>query len=196
MPRGPGTYGSKVGRPPKKLFAGGTAALSAGKKLSKKERQAADEKEYYDERRKELMKRSDLNSGTRKRRSSTQLHADLTSREKARERELRARTGDKGMSGLETRDAARGPALERLLRDRQLISEYGEDAPMARGYGTTARQGDAAAVTRQLEELESGKKKGGKVKKKKSYSRGGKVRGAGKASQGVRKCKYVSMKGS
>ena len=194
MPRGPGTYGSKDGRPPKKQFAGGIFA--AGKKLTKKQQQAADEKKYHDERRKRLMKRSGLELGPRKRRSSKQLHADLTSREKAADRRRRARTWDKGMSGLETRDAARGPALERLLQDRQLIDQYGEDAPMARGYGTTARQGDAAAVTRQREELESGNKKGGKVKKKKSYSRGGKVRGAGKASQGVRKCKYVSMKGS
>ena len=182
MPYGPGTYGSKVGRPPKKYKVGGELT--------------DEERELRDKRRKERVKRSDLKLGPRKRRSSKQLHTDLTSREKAREQELRARTKDKGMSGLETRDAARGPALERLLQDRQLIDQYGEDAPMARGYGTTARQGDAAAVTRQLEELESGKKKGGKVKKKKSYSRGGKVRGAGKASQGVRKCKYVSMKGS
>tara|TARA_R110000824_G_scaffold203758_1_gene388388 strand:+ start:520 stop:951 length:432 start_codon:yes stop_codon:yes gene_type:complete len=35
-----------------------------------------------------------------------------------------------------------------------------------------------------------------KKKKKKKMNAGGKVRGAGKASQGVRKCKYVSMKGS
>jgi len=65
-------------------------------------------------------------------------------------------------------------------------SQYLSEAEQAIGRGAGAGVG-------------GGMKKGGKVKKKKakkSYNTGGKVRGAGKATQGVRKCKYVSMKGS
>jgi len=64
------------------------------------------------------------------------------------------------------------------------LGMYPMDAPKNGSFGTPARQNF------------EGMKKGGKVNKKKSYSRGGKVRGAGKASQGVRPAKMVKMKGS
>ena len=181
MPYGPGTYGSKVGRPPKKFKTGG--------KLTDEER------ELRNRRQKTMMGRSNLTSGPRKRRSSKELKAALNINEKARADAAKRKYGDKGRAGLDSQIEEGDAALDRLVQDRELIEEYGEDAPKARGYGTIARTGDQPSI-KELWESDPKKKKGGKVKKKKSYSRGGKVRGAGKASQGVRKCKYVSMKGS
>ena len=85
------------------------------------------------------------------------------------------------------REAYPGPtgSLEAALREYRDAGKYrATDAPKNGSFGTPARQNF------------KGMKKGGKVNKKKSYSRGGKVRGAGKASQGVRPAKMVKMKGS
>jgi len=182
MPYGPGTYGSKVGRPPKKFKTGG--------KLTD------EEKKWWDKEQKKMMKRSGLTLGPKKRRSSRELQSELELAEIERIKASREKYGDRGVAGLESRMDESEAASESRMQDRDLIREYGKDAPMARSYSTPARKGDAAAVTRQLEELESGKKKGGKIKKKKSYNRSGKVRGAGCARQGVRKVKMVTMNGA
>jgi hypothetical protein len=185
MPYGPGTYGSKVGRPPKKYNKGGKLtneekkwrdAGLAEKRTEKKE------KELWDKKQKKMMKRSGLTSGPQKRRSSDELHDELYRVEEARRQAAEKKYGDRGKAGLRSEIGERDAAQKSRIEDLDLIEEYGKDAPIDRGYGTPARRNPM--------------KKGGKVKKKKSYSRGGKVRGAGKASQGVRKCKYVSMKGS
>ena len=76
-------------------------------------------------------------------------------------------------------------------------SQYLSEAEQAIGRGAGAGVGGIGNVLGGA--VGGGMKKGGKVKKKKakkSYNMGSKVRGAGKATQGVRKCKYVSMKGS
>jgi hypothetical protein len=167
------------------LFGGeegiGGGFLKGGKvkKLTK------EEKELRDKNRRKMMKRSGLTSGPKKRKSSTQLRDDLVERELAREDAAREKYGDKGMAGFESRRAEDDAALQARIPDYDLIEAYGEDAPMSRSYGTPARKN-----------IEDRMKKGGKVNKKKSYSRGGKVRGAGIAKKGVRPAKMVKMKGS
>jgi hypothetical protein len=65
------------------------------------------------------------------------------------------------------------------------LGMYPMDAPKNGSFGTPARKN--------FEDM----KKGGKVNKKKSYSRGGKVRGVGRAVQKkVRLAKMIKMKGS
>ena len=72
-----------------------------------------------------------------------------------------------GSSGIPKEKIERANARRELVKDRELIKKYGKDAMKARSFNTVR---DYAG---------EGMKKGGKV------------RGAGVAKQGVRKCKMV-----
>lgn len=125
MPSGPGTYGNKVGRPPKKY-----------KKGKKVVGTAAPDKPYY--------------------------------------------------SRMNKKDKRKKKAPEAKSQSSTLPFFEGS------GFGDFDKQQPSDPSTMRGRGFAPFDKK----KAKKSYNTGGKVRGAGKATQGVRKCKMVTMKGA
>ena len=104
--------------------------------------------------------------------------------EKARERKAYEGYGDRDPVGNDKLELGTlGPTVAESGLNN--LGMYPMDAPKNGSFGTPARKN--------FEDM----KKGGKVNKKKSYSRGGKVRGVGRAVQKkVRLAKMIKMKGS
>ena len=119
MPSGPGTYGNKVGRPPKRRYSSRIAEVAAKGRMNKKDK--------------------------------------------------RKKKAPEAKSQSSTLPFFEGSGFGDF--DKQQPS----DPSTMRGRGFAPFD---------------------KKKAKKSYNTGGKVRGAGKATQGVRKCKMVTMKGT
>ena len=86
---------------------------------------------------------------------------------RTRGRNIAGKYAGSGSSGIPKEKIERADARRELVKDRELIKKYGKDAMKARSFNTVR---DYAG---------EGMKKGGKV------------RGAGIAKQGVRKCKMV-----
>ena len=86
---------------------------------------------------------------------------------RTRGRNIAGKYAGSGSSGIPKEKIERADARRELVKDRELIKKYGKDAMKARSFNTVR---DYAG---------EGMKKGGKV------------RGAGIAKQGIRKCKMV-----
>ena len=142
MPSGPGTYGNKVGRPPKKYKKGkkvvGTAAPKGRGYFSYPTEKGVPLKDYRDKRKK--------------------------------------------------KDKRKKEAPEAKSQSSTLPFFEGS------GFGDFDKQQPSDPSTMRGRGFAPFDKK--KKKAKKLYNMGGKVRGAGKATQGVRKCKMVTMKGA
>ena len=120
---------------------------------------------------------------------------DVLGRKKEWDKERRARWEGRGESGKDMKREERKLISDAHLKDVGLRREYGKDAPKARSFGidpTKAKDmnlsGELDMTKRELKEKFPGRwgnlNQGGKVKKSK------KVRGAGIAKRGVKKCKY------
>ena len=151
-------------------IAGGEAALKA---LSKKEKQKLAKA------RAAKLRRKGMNSGSRKPLSSQMLTQKSRAEHQRRDREADREFGDRGVSGAESIVDIKDRTLDQRMTDRELIEQYGMDAPKARSFMTPENNP-------KIEKLGAGgmaKKKpvkknmGGMMK----YNKGGKVRGSGLA---------------
>ena len=106
MPRGKGTYGSKVGRPPQKKLGGG--------KMKKKPL---------------AMKKSG-------RPMSEMLQDKIYEREMDKFRASRERNRDRGSSGRATEVEETIRAAREERKDSELLDKYGKDAPKSRAFMT------------------------------------------------------------
>ena len=102
----------------------------------------------------------------------------------------KAKWKDRGLSGWREEQKEKAKNLRAWAKDKDLIDEFGIDAPKARSFGVNPNVAEGKMnVSKELdmtdEELRKkfGNKAGGKIKKSK------KVRGAGIAKRGVRPAK-------
>ena len=106
MPQGKGTYGSKVGRPPKKKMGGGKMK---SKPLAMKE-------------------------GGRP--MSEMLEDKLYERQEDKFKSSEKKNRDRGSSGRATEVEETLKALDEFRKDRKLLDKYGKDAPKSRAFMT------------------------------------------------------------
>ncbi len=135
-----------------------------------------------EKKRRAKLNRKGMNSGPLKPRSSRMLESKSVSEAKRRDREAERKFGDRGMSGFDEIEKVKEATGTQYMDDSDLIDQYGMDAPKARSFMTPKRNPKVKKL-----------RAGGKAKK---YNKGGKVRGCGMATQGVRPAKMVKMKGA
>ena len=102
-----------------------------------------------------------------------------------------AKWKDRGLSGFKEQQKEKSKNIRAWAKDQDLIDNFGIDAPKARSFGVNPNVAkgkmnvsDRLDMTNEELRKKFGKKAGGKIKKSK------KVRGAGIAKRGVKKCKY------
>ena len=211
MPSGPGTYGNKVGRPPKKYKKGkkvvGTAAPGKPYYSSKKLRKGFEETlpasiSSEQHRRGPMCSASPTaviqdaathgmavfrgEEGKRGSRIARKAAKDMVKPKKQTKKKKKKpnKRVDEAAYGVGGDSRLEGAIISPPLDPRGGVDRFPDDID-------ARRETPVAKSSRGFAPFDKKKKKA-----KKLYNMGGKVRGAGKATQGVRKCKMVTMKGA